>query len=106
MPITTPNHGRLSITARHTTRCSICTARAKTPLTESERGLLMSQTHITPDGDAVITELDITAPPARVFEALTTRGQMMQWGSDARYTIVEWEMDAHLGGKWNFLVTD
>ena len=64
----------------------------------------MSQTHVTADQDAVITVIEIAAPPARVFEALTTRSQMMLWGSDAKYKIVEWEMDARLGGKWSFLV--
>jgi uncharacterized protein YndB with AHSA1/START domain len=57
---------------------------------------------ITSDQDAVICEIDIAAPPERVFKALITREQAIEWGSDEQYETTEWEMDARLGGSWRF----
>ena len=63
----------------------------------------MAMTHITPERDAVISEIFIAAPPERVFTALTTREQALQWGSNPEYAMTRWEMDARLGGKWVFV---
>jgi uncharacterized protein YndB with AHSA1/START domain len=60
----------------------------------------MAQTIITPDKDAVISEIEIAAPPERIFRALTDHEQAGQWGTNAAYELVIWEMDARLGGKW------
>ena len=57
---------------------------------------------ITSDNDAVITEIEIAAPPARVFQALIEREQAMQWGGGQAFTITHWEMDTRPGGKWSF----
>jgi uncharacterized protein YndB with AHSA1/START domain len=61
------------------------------------------QTTITPDRDAVIGEIEIAAPPERVFKALTDRAQAMQWGSNPSFEMSAWEMDVRLGGKWQFI---
>ena len=63
----------------------------------------MATAKITPDHDAVITEIEIAAPPARVFQALVDREQAMQWGGGKEYEITLWEMDARPGGKWRFI---
>jgi len=63
----------------------------------------MASTTITPDRDAVISEIDIAAPPERVFEALITREQALQWGTNDAFVMKVWEMDARTGGKWHFL---
>lgn len=63
---------------------------------------LMSKTIITPDRDAVISEIEIAAPPERVFQALTTRDQALQWGTTDAFQVMAWEMDARPGGKWTF----
>ena len=55
---------------------------------------------IVNNDDAVVTEIDIAAPPARVFQALTDRAQALQWGSDEAFKTTIWEMDARVGGKW------
>jgi uncharacterized protein YndB with AHSA1/START domain len=55
---------------------------------------------ITDNNDAVVTEIEIAAPPARVFQALTDRSQAMQWGSNENFETTLWEMDARRGGKW------
>ncbi len=58
---------------------------------------------ITPDNDAVITEIEIAAPPDRVFEAITNREQALQWGGGKEFEILRWEMDVRPGGKWDFV---
>ena len=39
----------------------------------------MAATFITPDQDAIVSEIDIAAPPARVFQALTTAAELKRW---------------------------
>lgn len=63
----------------------------------------MPKTIITPDRDAVISEIEIAAPPDRVFEALVNREQALQWGNSEAFQIMQWEFDARPGGKWRFL---
>jgi uncharacterized protein YndB with AHSA1/START domain len=58
---------------------------------------------ITPDQDAVITEMEIVAPPERVFQALIDREQALQWGGGEAFEIILWEMDPRPGGKWEFV---
>lgn len=55
---------------------------------------------ITNNNDAVVTEIEIAALPARVFQALTDRAQALQWGSDEAFKTTIWEMDTRVGGKW------
>ena len=56
---------------------------------------------ITPDQDAVVTEIEIAAPPERVFDALTDPAQMMRWWGKPPQDST-WEMDARPGGKWRY----
>jgi uncharacterized protein YndB with AHSA1/START domain len=58
---------------------------------------------VMPDRDAVVCEVEIAAPPARVFQALTDPAQARQWGSNLQFEITLWEMQARLGGKWRFI---
>ena len=60
----------------------------------------MATTHITPDQDAVVTEVFIVAPPERVFQAIVEREQALQWGTNPTFQVIEWELDPRLGGKW------
>jgi uncharacterized protein YndB with AHSA1/START domain len=55
---------------------------------------------ITPERDAVVTEVFISAPPERVFEALIGREQALKWGSTLEFVLTKWEMDPRIGGKW------
>jgi len=57
---------------------------------------------VTPDQDSVVTEIQIAAPPARVFRALTDAAQLKQWFTDPSCPIHLWEMDARLGGKYRY----
>ena len=66
----------------------------------------MATTYITSEKDAVISDIFIAAPPARVFEALTTRDQALQWGSNEEFVLTKWEMDARPGGMWTFIAKE
>jgi|SRR5215469_18686637 len=60
----------------------------------------MPKTIITPDRDAVVSEIEIAAPPDRVFEALVNRDQAFQWSKSDAYQLENWELDARVGGSW------
>ena len=60
---------------------------------------------VTSGQDTVVTEIEIAAPPDRVFQALIDRAQALQWGGGETYKITLWEMDARTGGKWHFIST-
>jgi len=57
---------------------------------------------VTPDQDVIVSEIEIDAPPTRVFEALTDKSQLEVWFSDPSCPIHRWEMDARLGGKYRY----
>src|SRR3979490_706803 len=55
---------------------------------------------ITHDQDAVVSEIDIAAPPEKVFQALIDREQALQWGTTDTFELTDWKMDARPGGSW------
>lgn len=68
----------------------------------------MPQTIVTPDKDAVISEVQIAAPPERIFQALTSSDLLMRWwnGSDGPCRVKLWEFEARVGGRWRCAVED
>jgi len=60
------------------------------------------QTIITPDQDAIVAEIDISAPPSRVFEALTHPDQLARWFTNPDCPAKFWKMDARLGGSYSY----
>jgi uncharacterized protein YndB with AHSA1/START domain len=64
---------------------------------------MTATTQITPDNDAIITQIFISAPPARVFTALIDRAQALQWGKGPMFEMAAWELDPRPGGKWSFV---
>jgi len=62
----------------------------------------MAQAIITPDQDSVISEIEIAAPPDRVFQALTDEKQLFQWFTDASCPVKFWRMDARRGGSYRY----
>jgi uncharacterized protein YndB with AHSA1/START domain len=57
--------------------------------------------HITADRDAIISEIDIAAPPDRVFQALIDPQQVLQWwGQTGIYRCTEFAADVRPGGQW------
>jgi uncharacterized protein YndB with AHSA1/START domain/catechol 2,3-dioxygenase-like lactoylglutathione lyase family enzyme len=49
----------------------------------------------------IVEVIEIAAPPARVFAALTDPVQLLAWWGD-RHTFpsTHWELDARVGGRW------
>ena len=61
----------------------------------------MATATITPDQNAVIAEIFIAAPPARVFQAISDPTQLPRWwGQDGLYRVTKSTMDLRPGGKW------
>ena len=57
---------------------------------------------ITPDNDAVVTEIQIAAPPERVFQALTDERELIRWFNDPSCPVKFWQMDARPGGHYSY----
>lgn len=61
----------------------------------------MATAQITPDKDAIVAEILVTAPPARGFEAISDPKQTAQWwGQNGMYCLTETKADVRIGGKW------
>lgn len=53
------------------------------------------------EGGIILANVEIEAAPERVFAALTTPEQLMQWwGDGTEYRSTHWEMDLRAGGAW------
>ena len=51
--------------------------------------------------DEVVAELEIAAPPERVFQALVDPAQVVKWwGQKGVYRCTKFEADVRVGGKW------
>ena len=68
----------------------------------------MPQTIVTPDKDAVISEVQIAAPPERVFQALTSSDLLMRWwnGEGGPCRVKLWEIEPRLGGRLRHVAED
>src|SRR3974390_873715 len=62
----------------------------------------MATSRISPDADAVVAEVEIAAPPERVFEALIDRRQVMQWWTSEECGIAGFEMERKGSGRWRY----
>lgn len=60
------------------------------------------QTIITTDQDTVIAEIDISAPPFRVFEALIDPDQLMCWFRGTDCPAKSWRMDSRVRGRYSY----
>jgi uncharacterized protein YndB with AHSA1/START domain len=60
----------------------------------------MAQAIITPDQDAIVSEVHIKAPAQKVFQALIDPKQLMRWWNSDECQTEHFEMDARPGGKW------
>ena len=57
---------------------------------------------ITPDQDAIVSEIRIAAPPERVFRALSDPGELKRWFSGPECPAKFWKMDARVGGQYSY----
>ena len=62
----------------------------------------MAEAIITPNQDAIISEVQINAPAERVFQALTDPRQLLRWWTSEKCPIEYFEIEARPGGKWRF----
>lgn len=62
----------------------------------------MAATTVTPDQDSIISEIEIAAPPERVFKALTDAGELKRWFTSPECPVKSWQMDARLGGRYSY----
>ncbi|MFY9560236.1 MAG: SRPBCC domain-containing protein [Terriglobales bacterium] len=62
----------------------------------------MPETIVTPGQDALVTEIDIAAPPERVFKALTDPARLKVWFNDPSCPVKTWDMDARKGGSYSY----
>jgi len=62
----------------------------------------MATSRISPDADAVMSEIEVAAPPERVFEALIDGKQVMQWWTSEQCAIEGFEMERRVGGRWRY----
>ena len=66
----------------------------------------MTAANATMDQDAVVSEIEIAAPPERVFQALTDQKQLFQWwGSEPSVDLLKFDMDARKGGRYYYECT-
>lgn len=60
----------------------------------------MATVSITPDQDAVVSEIHIAAPPERVFQALVDPKQVMSWWTGGDCEIESFALERRTGGLW------
>jgi uncharacterized protein YndB with AHSA1/START domain len=62
----------------------------------------VATTIITPDNDAVVSEIQIAAPPVRVFDALIDAKQMMNWWTCEEGRAKTFTLEPRIGGKYAY----
>lgn len=64
----------------------------------------MATTSITPDGDAIVSEIYIAAPPEVVFRALVDPELVIKWwggqGAEQSFRCTDFRSDLRPGGSW------
>jgi uncharacterized protein YndB with AHSA1/START domain len=62
----------------------------------------MTTTIVTPDQDAIVSEIQIAAPPERVFRAISDAGELQRWFTSPECPVKFWQMDARVGGRYSY----
>lgn len=62
----------------------------------------MATAIITPDQDAVVSEIQIAAPAERIFQALIDPRQVMQWWTSDDCQIESFAFEPRRGGQWRY----
>ena len=63
----------------------------------------MTTTIVTPDQDAIVAEIRISAPPERIFKALCDANELQRWFKSPDCPAHHWKMDARVGGKYSYV---
>jgi uncharacterized protein YndB with AHSA1/START domain len=62
----------------------------------------MATTIVTPDQDTIISEIQISAPPERVFKALTDARELQRWFGSSECPLKFWKFEARVGGQFSY----
>ncbi len=62
----------------------------------------MSTTVITPNQDALVSEVHISAPPERIFQALIDPKQVLHWWTNEQCQIESFALEPRKGGRWHY----
>lgn len=62
----------------------------------------MATSVISLDQDAIVSEIQIAAPPERVFRALSDANELKRWFSGPECPAKSWKMDARVGGSYSY----
>ncbi len=62
----------------------------------------MSTTIVTPDQDAIVSEIQINAPAERIFKALIDATELKRWFTNPECPVKSWLMDARVGGSYSY----
>ena len=62
----------------------------------------MPTTIITPSQDAIVSEIQIAAPPERVFKAISDAGELQRWFTSPECPVKFRKMDARVGGRYSY----
>jgi uncharacterized protein YndB with AHSA1/START domain len=62
----------------------------------------MATVIVTPDQDAVVSEIQISAPPERVFKAISDAKELQHWFTNPECPVKLWTMDARIGGRYGY----
>lgn len=66
----------------------------------------MASVVVTPDQDALVSEIHIAAPPDRVFQALIDPSQVLQWWTSPECPIERFSIEPRAGGRWRYDTKD
>lgn len=62
----------------------------------------MVTTPVTREVDEVVCEIFVAAPPERVFEALISPEQILEWWRNDTVFLERAEFEPRLGGRWGY----
>jgi uncharacterized protein YndB with AHSA1/START domain len=61
----------------------------------------MATSKTSPNADEIVSEISISAPAEKVFQAITDPAQVVRWwGQTGIYRCTEFQSDLRVGGKW------
>jgi uncharacterized protein YndB with AHSA1/START domain len=62
----------------------------------------MATSIVTPEKDAIVSEIQIAAPPERIVLALSAPDELRRWFSGPDCPAKFWKMDARVGGQYSY----
>ena len=63
----------------------------------------MTTTIIIPEQDTIVAEIQISAPPERVFKAISDPDELQRWfGGSPECPRKTWQMDPRVGGRYSY----